>query len=202
MSNTWQRNAIGLTGGYGSGKSSVAKLLKGLGAYVIDADELARAVAAPGGAAYQEIVKHFGKKVLASDGQLDRKMLANIVFNSPAERAKLEAITHPRIRERAAELAEAALKAGERTIVYDCPLLFESGLDKAGFKKILLVAAPEATVIERVKQRNNLNEAQIKARLQAQLPMDEKRKRSDIIIENDSTFKALRMRVKQVYDKL
>lgn len=178
---------IGLTGGIASGKSTVSGLLAQLGALLIDADQIAREVVLPGSPAWLEIKQTFGDDVIAEDGSLDRKKLGSLVFRDRDLRRKLEAITHPRIRsrmkERMYELNEAH---PEKLIVVDIPLLYESQL-QSWFEEVLLVYVPESVQLARLMQRDQLTEAEAAARLQAQMPIEEKRQLADWIINNSGT---------------
>jgi dephospho-CoA kinase len=173
---------FGLTGGLGSGKSSVAGHYRELGLPVIDADALARAVVAPGSAGLAEIVREFGPDMLR-EGALDRRRLADVVFTDPAARERLEAITHPRIQARRDELLGELEAAGEPLVGYEVPLLFERGLE-AGLRPVVVVSVPEALQIERAMLRDHSTEAMVRARLDAQLPLAEKAARADYVIDN------------------
>ncbi|MCA9556315.1 MAG: dephospho-CoA kinase, partial [Myxococcales bacterium] len=135
---------VGLTGGIGSGKSTVAAILRALGAVVIDADVLAREAVAPGSPGLAEVVARFGPDILDPDGALDRRALGRHVFKDAAARADLNAIVHPRVGQLAAERIQAARDAGAPLVVYDVPLLYESGLE-AGFEAVIVVYVDEAT---------------------------------------------------------
>jgi dephospho-CoA kinase len=173
---------FGLTGGLGSGKSSVAAHYRELGLPVIDADALARAVVAPGSPALDEIAAEFGPDMLR-DGALDRQKLAGVVFAQPEARARLEAITHPRIQARRDELLAELEAAGEPLVCYEVPLLFEKGLDEA-LRPVVVVSVPEALQIERARRRDGSTEAMVRARLDAQQPLAEKAARADYVIDN------------------
>jgi len=173
---------FGLTGGLGSGKSTVAEHYRRRGLPVIDADALAREVVAPGSPALAEIAREFGAGVLQGTA-LDRPKLAALVFADPAARQRLESITHPRIQAlRDARLREIEARA-EPLACYEVPLLFEKGLE-ASLRPVVVVSAPEALQIERAQQRDRASEAMIRARLAAQLPMAEKAARADYVIDN------------------
>lgn len=177
-----------LTGGIGSGKSTVAAQLRRRGVPVIDADALAREVVAPGSRALAEVEAEFGAAVLR-DGALDRAALARVVFADPAARARLEAITHPRIQAlRDARLLELS-GAGEPLACYEVPLLFERGLDTS-LRPVVVVSVPEAVQIERARRRDQASEAMIRARLAAQLPLAEKVARADYVIDNVGSLAA------------
>jgi dephospho-CoA kinase len=173
---------FGLTGGLGSGKSSVAAHYRGRGLPVIDADALAREVVARGSDGLAAVVGEFGAGVLR-DGALDRSALARIVFADPAARTRLEAITHPRIQARRdARLLELGA-AGEPLVCYEVPLLFERGLDTA-LRPVVVVFVPEALQVERARRRDASSEMDVRARLAAQLPLAEKAARADHVIDN------------------
>ncbi len=179
---------IGLTGGIATGKSTVASMLAARGAVVVDADLLAREVIAPGEPGYEKVVARFGGDIIDADGELDRAALAAIVFADPAARADLEAITHPRIgtlmRDRIGVAASSAPLA-----VADIPLLFEGGGD-AEFPETLLVYAPREVQLRRMRERDGWDEVAARRRLDAQLPIDEKRARATWVIDNGGSLKA------------
>lgn len=174
---------VGLTGGIATGKSTFAAALRALGAPVIDADRLAREVVAPGQPALAEIVRAFGPDVLEPGGGLDRRRLGAIVFADPEARRRLEAITHPAIR--AAMRAEAArlASAGHAVAFYDVPLLYEVGLER-DVDAVVVVYAPRAVQLARLQRRDGLAPAEAEARLAAQLPIDEKAARADVVVDN------------------
>lgn len=185
---------VGLTGNIGSGKSTVARLLAARGIPVIDADLLAREATAPGSPALAAIVARWGPGMRAPDGSLDRAALRHIVFASAAERAALDAIVHPEVESRRNALLAAARARGDRVQVCDIPLLFEAGL--AGrMDVILLVDAPRELRLERLVRDRGLDRAEALAMIASQLPAEEKRARSDYVIDNDGTLEVLRTRV-------
>lgn len=187
----WQSKVIALTGSIGCGKSTVLELLRERGACVISADDLAREVVAPGSEGIKEIVSRFGAEVLTSDGQLDRKKLGRLVFTDKTAREALENITHPRIRALAQQRFEEAEARGEKFLVYEVPLLFETGLDKIGFKSIAVVSCPKEVAIERIQRRDNLTREEAMARINAQMSSEEKASRADIVIPNGGTIEEL-----------
>jgi dephospho-CoA kinase len=174
---------VGLTGGIATGKSTFAAALRARGVPVVDADALARAVVAPGAPALQEIARTFGADVLDAGGALDRKKLGAIVFADPEARRRLEAITHPAIRD--AMLAETARlgAAGHDLVFYDAPLLFEVGLD-AALDSVVVVWAPRDVQRARVVRRDGVSPVEADARLAAQQPIDEKAARADFVVDN------------------
>lgn len=188
---------VGLTGGIGSGKSEVARILESLGAYIIDTDELARQAVAPGSDGLREIARLW--PAVVREGCLDRAALAQIVFNDPAARQKLNAIVHPHVR-RLADERERYAKSGQ-VIVHVVPLLFETGYD-ARVDRSLVVMAPEEQRIRRVVQRDRMSEQQVRARIASQIDPDEARKRATYCIENDGDLSHLRESTRAVYARL
>lgn len=176
---------LGLTGGIGSGKSTVARMFRDLGAEVIDADQLARDVVEPGQPALEQIRDAFGADVLLNDGRLDRSKLAAIVFTDPRARERLNAITHPPIRERM-RLAVEAHRGQPGLLILDIPLLFETSRPEA-VERIILVWVDLATQLRRLIERDGLTEDEARRRVQAQMPLDEKRALSDDVVDNAGT---------------
>ncbi len=174
---------VGLTGGVATGKSTVADMFRRCGALVIDADVLARDVVKPGKPAWKEIVKTFGTGVLHSDRTLNRQALGAIIFRHPAKRQALEQIIHPRVaREQKRLTRDAARKDPNAVVIYDVPLLFEVGIDKR-VDTTIVVAADRETQILRLKKRNGLSRAEAVRRISSQMPLTEKRRRADYILE-------------------
>jgi dephospho-CoA kinase len=194
-------SVFGLTGGIGSGKSRVAALLRDRGVPVVDADELAREAVAVGSAGLAEIVAEFGPGVLAADGSLDRKRVAALVFSDEAARKRLNALTHPRVRQLSAERFAKLSSQGVPLAGYDVPLLFEVGLD-AALRPVVVVAASEPNQLKRIMARDGLSEAEAYARIRAQLPLSEKRKRADHVLENDGSVAELAAQVDALLPKL
>jgi dephospho-CoA kinase len=174
---------VGLTGGIATGKSTFAAELRARGAPVLDADALARAAVAPGTPALAEIVRVFGPSALGPDGALDRKGVAAIVFSDPAARRRLEAITHPAVRRAMFEESARLAAAGHDLVFYDVPLLYEVGLDRE-LDAVVVVHAPRAVQRARLVLRDGLSDADADARLAAQLDVEEKAARADVVIEN------------------
>jgi dephospho-CoA kinase len=188
---------LGLTGGIGSGKSMVAQMFARLGAAVVDADQLAREVVEPGQPALQEIAATFGPEVLLPDGRLDRARLAGIIFADPAERAKLDAITHPRIRARMNEEIEAR-RSGPGVLVVDIPLLYEN--DRVDtVEKVIVVWLDPPTQLRRLRQRGGLSAEAARQRISAQMPLDAKRARADHVIDNSGELDDTRRQVEAIY---
>lgn len=181
---------IGLTGGIASGKSTVSAMLQELGLPVIDADQIARQIVEPGQRAFNDIVREFGPRVVGPDGQLDRKALGEMVFANPELRLKLNNITHPRLWE-VFDYRMRQLTPDTKIVVWDVPLLLETGMDKR-VDEVWLVWVDVPMQIERLKNRDNLTEEEARQRLQAQMPIDEKMKRADRIIDNRGTIEETR----------
>jgi len=188
---------LGLTGGIGSGKSMVAQMFAQLGAAVVDADQLAREVVEPGQPALQEIAATFGPEVLLPDGRLDRPRLAGIIFADPAERAKLDAITHPRIRARMDEEIEAR-RSGPGVLLVDIPLIYEN--DRVNtVEKVIVVWVDPPTQLRRLSQRGGLSAEAARQRISAQMPLDAKRARADHVIDNSGELEETRRQVEAIY---
>jgi dephospho-CoA kinase len=194
---------VGLTGGIGSGKSTVSERLAALGAVILDADKAARAVVEPGTPGLAQIAETFGPSVLAPDGSLDRPKLAAIVFADESALAKLNAITHPLIRDHIQAAEEAAIQAGpdDLVLVHDIALLAEWGRAKE-FDLVIVVDVPTETQVERLTQQRGLPEDQARARIAAQATRDQRRAIADIIIDNSGPRSALDRRVTEVWADL
>ena len=178
---------IGLTGGIGSGKSTVSALLAARGAVIVDADRIAREVVEPGTPGLARIVEAFGEGVLAPDGSLDRAALAAVVFAEPEARRQLDGIVHPLVRARAAELARAA--PPDAVVVNDVPLLVETG-QASSYDLVLVVEADPATRVSRLVQRG-LTAEDARARMEAQASDEERRAVADVVLDNSGTPEAL-----------
>ena len=189
---------VGLTGGVGAGKSAVSALLAGHGAVVIDADAIAREVVEPGTAGFDAVVARFGSAVVSSDGGLDRAAIAAIVFEDKAARIDLNAIVHPLVGRRSAELM--ATVPADAVVVYDVPLLVEGGL-AAGFDCVVVVEADEVTRLARLAERG-LPEEQARARMAAQVGDEERRAVAHEVINNDGTREALAGEVRELWQRL
>lgn len=192
---------FGLTGGIASGKSTVAAILRRLGAAVINADELSREVVQPGQDAWKEIVETFGSDILQKDQSLDRKRLRKIVFHNPQARKKLEAIVHPRVRALAEQRIRELAAAGSSIIAYEVPLLFE-GQIHLWLRPVVLVACDIATQKHRLRQRDHLTDIEAQQHLDAQMSLEDKRKLADYVIENTASLEDLEQQVRAVLQKI
>ena len=192
---------IGLTGGIASGKSTVATILKQLGAAVINADELSREVVQPGKGAWKEIVETFGANVLQSDKTLDRKKLRTVVFDNPEARKQLEAIIHPKVRALAEEKIRELAAAGRSIIVYEVPLLFEGQLHH-WLRPVILVACDINTQRQRLRDRDQLTNTEAQQHIDAQMSLEEKRLLADYVIENNGNIEELERQVKSVLESI
>ena len=191
------KKIVGLTGIYGSGKTTVADIFRELGHQTVSADQLAHQAL---NLYSYELSKHFGLEILNKDSTVNRRKLGELVFTDSENKKKLEAIIHPKIRVMADQAFESLLKTskGDLPIIYDCPLLFETGLEKLGFFKIITVTSNEEKIFERVTVRDKITLEQAILRYQSQIPLTDKIKKSDFIIENNSTLEDLKLKVIEV----
>jgi dephospho-CoA kinase len=188
---------IGLTGGIGSGKSTVSALLAARGAVIIDADRIAREVVEPGTAGLAAVVEAFGDGVLAADGSLDRPALAAVVFADPAARARLDGIVHPLVRDRAVELAVAA--PPDAVLVNDVPLLVETG-QAGSYDVVLVVEADLAVRLTRLVERG-MTEEDARARIAAQATDEQRRAAADVVLDNSGTREQLAEQVDRFWEE-
>jgi dephospho-CoA kinase len=191
----------GLTGGIASGKSTVAVMLRALGAPVMDADAIARRLTRKGEAALVDIGARFPGVVDPVSGELDRAALARRVFTDPSERLALEALLHPRIGAAMLEEARALAAAGHRLAFYEAALIFEKNLEPT-FDGVVLVTAGEETQLRRLMQRDHMSLEDAKRRIAAQMPLAEKARRATVVIDSETSIEDLRHRVTSVYEQL
>jgi dephospho-CoA kinase len=191
---------VGLTGGIGSGKSTVARMLEERGAVVFDADVLAREAVDPGTPGHDAVVERFGPNVLLPGGALDREALASVVFADPAARRELEAIVHPEVRRLFAEGCERYAST-DAVVVFSAPLLVETGMHTA-FDALVVVSAPVERQVERLMRDRAMSEEGIRARIDAQLPLEDKIAVADVIVHNDGSLEDLERRVDDVWTEL
>lgn len=188
---------FGLTGGLASGKSAVARMLRDRKVPVIDADLLAREVVAKGSEGLAEIVKLFGDEVLLPDSSMDRAKVAERVFSDPEKRRALNHIVHPRIAALSAQRIQELDAAGEPLACYEAALLVENGLADA-FRPLVVVIVPDETQVQRAMARDAATEAQVRARIEAQLPLSAKVAAADFVIDNGGDLAATERRVDEV----
>jgi dephospho-CoA kinase len=192
---------VGLTGGIGSGKSTVSRLLAERGAVVVDADLLAREVVEPGTAGLAAVVGAFGPDVLLPDGALDRPALGALVFADPAALSRLNGILHPLIAERTAERIDAARRAGAEVVVHDIALLVENGMAR-GYDAVVVVATEPATQLDRLVRLRGMAQDQARQRIDAQAPLADKLALATHVIRNDGPAEDLVPQVDRLWAEL
>ncbi len=188
--------SVGLTGGIGCGKTTVANMFAELGATLVDTDEIAHALTAPGGAAMPELIAAFGPDFATVDGAMDRARMRALVFSDPDAKRRLEAILHPRIRD--AALAAAAAAAGAY-VMFVVPLLIESGTWRARVTRVLAIDCPEQVQVARVMARNGLTKEQVRAIMATQVTRAERLAAADDVIVNDGELATLRPQIARVH---
>ena len=190
---------IGLTGGIGSGKSTVANMLVACGAALVDADAISRAVTATGGSAIKEITAQFGPHLIAADGALDRDLMRQLAFDDPSARRRLESIVHPLVGQETLLQYEQAVKAGKTCVVFDIPLLVESGRWRQQLDQVLVVDCSEATQVSRVMVRNGWSRDVVEKILAGQASRGRRLTAADICLYNDGiSLEALEAQVRQL----
>lgn len=192
---------IGLTGGIASGKSTVAKLLVELGAALVDADQVARAVVEPGTPTFSAIVEAFGEEVLGADGTLDRKALAAIVFSDQDARRRLNGLIHPAIAAESARRIGEKVAEGADPVIYDAALIVENNLHR-GLDGLIVVAAQPATQIDRLMNRDHVTADEAQARIGAQLPLADKLAVATHVIQNDGDLASLQQQTQALWANL
>ncbi|MFD3683448.1 dephospho-CoA kinase [Nocardiopsis sp. NPDC058631] len=192
---------VGLTGGIGSGKSTVSSALAAYGAAVVDADAIAREVVEPGTPGLAAVVAEFGEQVLAPGGGLDRPRLGEVVFADEGRLAALNAIVHPLVAQRSAELMEEAVASGVEVVVYDVPLLVENGLGSL-YDVVVVVDAPDGVRVERVVENRGVPREQVWARIRAQADRDTRLAAADVVVDNSGSPEELRERVARLWEDL
>ncbi|MDD4563918.1 MAG: dephospho-CoA kinase [Eubacteriales bacterium] len=205
---------IGLTGGIGSGKSTVSEYLISKGFHVLDADKVSREIVMPGSEMLIQLSSYFGKDILHEDGSLNRKKLANIIFNDAEKKKKLDVLMHNRVLEiiheriilfreeyeNSAELAIDSDKGKKRRVIFiDAPLLFETGLDKS-VSETWVIDVDDETRIKRLMKRDGLSREEILMRIKTQMARDEKKKRADVLLENTGDPEKLYRQIDQMLE--
>ena len=189
---------IGLTGGIGSGKSEVSRMLRELGAEIIDADRIGHEAYLPNTQTYDRIVAEFGDDILQTNGEIDRKRLGARIFAEPEARERLNAIVHPRMYAMVEERIQRLRERGATAVVLDAAILIEAGWDSL-VDEVWVVTAPEETVVQRIGQRNGLSAEQVRQRIRAQLTPEERARHAAVVIDNSRGLEELDTRVREVW---
>ena len=192
---------VGLTGGIGSGKSTVAQFLTELGAAVIDADKVGHEAIQPGTPVFQKIVAAFGQQIIGASGEIDRARLGEIVFKNPQARERLNEIIHPAMYDMVMARLDDYRQQGVKVVVLDAPLLLDAGWASL-VDEVWVTIATENTILERLSERSDLSAEEIKARIRSQLPSEERIKHADVAIDTDCTLDELKAKVKELWQKL
>lgn len=190
---------VGLTGGIGSGKSTVTRMLEERGAVILDADVFAREAVRGGSEGFRRVVERFGRGVVAPDGELDRPRLASIVFNDRAALGDLEAVIHPEVRRLIADGIQAHLDTADVVVLVN-PLLIEMGTHRDCDVVVVVSVSPETQVVRSVGR--GMAEDDVRARIAAQLPLEERARQTDVIIDNEGTLDDLERQVDRLWDRL
>ncbi len=192
---------IALTGGPGSGKSTVARMFRDLGAHTIDADQVAHEVVAPGRPAWEELRREFSPEYFQEDGALDRSKMAELVFGDPEARRKLNAIVHPKVTQEIIRRLRDLAAQGVRLVMVEVPLLFEVGLEK-NYDLVIVVDAGEDEQIERLTARDGRPPGEASGIVQAQWPLAAKKARADFVVDNRTSLEHTREQVKKLWQHL
>ncbi len=190
---------IGLTGGIGSGKSTVSQFLAELGAVILDADRVGHEAFKPGTEACREVVAAFSGGILTPNGEIDRKKLGDIVFGNPESLSRLNQIMHPRINNMVKARLEEYRRQGVGVVVLEAPLLLDAGWASL-VDEVWVTVAPESTVLRRLKERAGLSEPQSRARIRSQLSSAERIRYADVVIDTDCDLDELRARVRELWE--
>jgi len=193
---------VGLTGGIASGKSLVTRILRDLGAHIIDADKIVHDLLSPGEDACREVVGHFGGSIQLSDGSIDRRKLGDIIFNHPDERAWLNNCIHPRVFQAyQTKVHHLRERQPDAIVVMDAALLIETGYHKK-MDKLIVVYAKQQDQLKRLMERDRFTLEQALARISSQMPLDEKRTHADYVIDNTGTRESSEQQTREVFEKL
>ena len=191
---------IGLTGGIGTGKSEVARILAELGAVVISADQIGHDAYSPGSEAWREVVEAFGTDILQPSGEIDRKRLGAIVFSDAQQLARLNSIMHPRMARMVVDRLERLRAEGVPVVVVEAAVLLEAGWDSL-VDEVWVTDSPPEVVIQRVQARNGLGEAEVRKRISSQMPAAERRARATVVVDNSGDLAALQRTVRSLWDQ-
>ncbi len=189
---------IGLTGGIGTGKSTVAGFMAELGAAVIEADSIGHQLYRPGTPTWRGVVEAFGRDILTPDGSIDRARLGDIVFHDDKARRRLNRLTHPAIKQEIRKLIKRYRQEGKRAVLLEVPLLLEAGWASL-VDEVWVTTASEATVLRRLTGRGGLSRSEAEARIRVQLPAAERPRRADVVIDTDCSLDELRAKVKALW---
>jgi len=192
---------VGLTGGIASGKSTVLRIFEAEGVPVICLDELAHAVVRPGAPALEDIKTTFGEQFINSDGELDRDLMARLVFHDPEKRRVLESITHPRIHQEAASLIRSFEESGHGIVVEDVPLLYEIGFER-WCDVVVVVYVPQEVQERRLIERDRMTPEHARARIASQMPIEDKKARADYVIDNSGDPESTRQQALDILDQI
>ena len=190
---------IGLTGGIGTGKTHVSQLLQELGASVVNADLLGHEVYAPQSEGWHAVVDAFGEQIVADSGEIDRRALGGIVFSDPAQLERLNAIMHPRIYALAEQRLNSLAGQGVETAVLEAALLIEAKWTPL-VDEVWVATSPEADIIARLRERNNMDEDTARSRINSQMPQAERVRHADVVIENDTTLEELSVKIQDLWN--
>ena len=191
---------IGLTGGIACGKSTASAYLKELGACIVDTDGISRATTKKGGKGYYAVLEHFGRDLLLENGEIDRRKLGGIVFADEKKRQELNALIYPIVIEESKEQMQAARDAGYKVCILDVPLLFESGMETL-CDETWLVYVPREEQIRRINERDGLEEKAAAARIDSQMPLEEKMRRADRAIDTSGTIEETQAKLKTLWEE-
>ncbi len=192
---------IGLTGGIGSGKSTVSQFLSELGAVILNADKVGHEAFKPDTEIWRKVVAAFGKQIVTPDGNIDRKKLGNIVFGNAESLSRLNRIMHPRMYAQVKAQLEECRRQGTRVVVLEAPLLLEADWTPL-VDKVWVTTAPEATVLKRLEERTGLSQAESLTRIRSQLPSAERVRHADVVINTDCDLDELKSKVKELWRRL
>ena len=192
---------IGLTGGIGSGKSTVSQFLAELGVVILNADEVGHKAFKPDTEIWHKVVAAFGRQIVTPDGNIDRKKLGNIVFGNPESRARLNQIMHPRMYAQVKAQLEEYRRQGTRVVVLEAPLLLEAGWASL-VDEVWVTTASETTVLKRLEERSGMSQAESLTRIRSQMASEERVKYADVVINTDCSLDELKSRVKELGQKL
>ena len=192
---------IGLTGGIGTGKSLVAHMLGELGAEIIDADRIGHEAYTPHTPVWKEVVEAFGEDILQPSGEIDRKRLGSIVFSDPNELARLNSIMHPRMAEMIHQKVQQLESEGAETVVVEAAVLVEAGWDKLPWvDEVWVTKSDEEQVVQRIKERNNLPDEEIRKRIGSQLPFEERSRNAQVVVDNSGAIDDLKQAVESIWE--